>query len=252
MEYKVDGIIKFYPTIKLKLDATLDFTSPSGARITLNSTNDNDLAVGITLEADSEADAIAIAEIELNRISDLLSYLHDIPISGSGVTGMVTVSLTPEGKHIITGETMLAIDAILSLVKELEPQSIEELGYHLEKEYPPNFEDIASMWREAISTEAPALKYLLLYRLMEFLFGSSNIKELTEWIKAKEPSVQIFPCNWRKRDITVYTYLRDNIHRKQKQFPFREINNALPKLQNLVKQAIGEKLEGQQEDFGKI
>ena len=134
MEYKVDGIIKFYPTIKLKLDATLDFTSPSGARITLNSTNDNDLAVGITLEADSEANAKAMAEIELNRISDLLSYLHDIPISGSGVTGMVTVSLTPEGKHIITGETMLAIDAILSLVKELEPQSIEELGYHLEKE----------------------------------------------------------------------------------------------------------------------
>ena len=240
MEYRVDGIIKFYPTVKLKLDTTLGFSSPSGARITLNSTNDNDLAVGITLEVDSEAAAKEMAEIELNRISNLLSYFHDVPISGSRITGMVSVSVTPEGKHIRTGEAILGMDGILSLVKDIGPKSVKELGHHLEKEYPADFVDIASMWREAISTEAPALKYLLLYRLMEFLF-KSDTKALTDWIGAKEPSVQIFH-NRQRGDITIYTYLRDNIHPKQMKFPLQDINNLLPKLQGLAKEAIEEKV----------
>jgi hypothetical protein len=239
MEYKVDGIIKFYPTVKLKLDTTLGFSSPSGTRITLNSTNDNDLVVEITLEVDSEAAAKEMAEIELNRISNLLSYFYDIQISGSSITGMGSVSLTPEGKHITTGEVTIGVDVILSLVKDLEPKSVEKLGHHLETEYPADFEDIASMWREAISTESPALKYLLLYRLMEFLF-KSDTKTLTDWIKAKEPSVQIIHDRQRG-DTTIYTHLRDNIHPKQKKFPLDDINNLLPKLQSLVKDAIEEK-----------
>ena len=238
MEYKVDGIIKFYPTIKLKLDSPLSFSSPSEAPVTLNSTNDNDLAVGITLEADSEANAKAMAEIELDRISNLLSYFHNIPISGSRITGMVSVSVTPEGKKIVATEHVYLTENAI-VVHGLGPKSVEELCQHLEKEYPDDFEDIASMWREAISTETPALKYLLLYRLMEFLFRS-NAEELTNWIKAKEPSVQIL--HDRKRgDTTIYTHLRDNIHPKQKKFPLQDINSLLPRLQSLVKDAIEEK-----------
>ncbi len=239
MEYRVDGTIKFCPTIKIKLDRTLSFSSPYGALVTLNSTNDKDLTVGIALEADSRADTKAMAEIELNRISDLLSYFHDIPISGSRVTGMMSVSVTPEGKHIRTGEAIIWTDAILSRVKDLGPEDNEELGHHLEKEYPSDFEDIVYMWREAISTESPALKYLLLYRLVEFLFKTKP-KALTDWIRAKEPSVQIFHDR-QMGNITTYTYLRNNIHRKQEKFPLREINDALPRFQNLVKQAIEEK-----------
>jgi hypothetical protein len=95
------------------------------------------------------------------------------------------------------------------------------------------------MWREAISTEASALKYLLLYRLMEFLFRS-NTEQLTNWIKTKETSVQIFHDRQRG-DTTIYTYLRDSIHPKQKRFPLQDINNLLPGLQSLAKEAIREK-----------
>lgn len=238
MEYKVDGIIKFYPTSKLRLDTTLDFSSPSGAQITLNSRNDNDLAIGITLEVDSEAAAKEMAEIELNRISDLLSYFHDIPIAASRITGMVSVSVTPEDKNI-TAMTYVGVKCDASYVHELGPKSLEKLCQHLEREYCPDFEDVISMWKEAISTEAPALKYLLLYRLMEFLF-KSNAKALTDWIKAKEPSVQIFHDRQRG-DTTVYTYLRDNIHPKQKKFPLQDVNNLLPRLESLVKGAIEDK-----------
>ena len=239
MEYRIGGIIEFYPTSKLKLDGTPNFSSPSGAQITLNSTNDNDLAVGITLEVDSEVAAKEMAEIEFNRIASLLSYFHDIPISGSRIIGMVSVFLTPEGKDIRAVEFGVGSDAISSLVKGLEPKITEELGHHLEHEYYSDFETVVSMWREAISTEALALKYLLLYRLMEFLFKGKT-SALTNWIKTKEPSVRIFHDRQRN-DTTIYTYLRDNIHRKQKEFPFREINDALPRFQNMVKDAIEEK-----------
>ena len=258
MEYKVDGIIKFQED-KLRLAHPASFNSSSGAPVILSSTEDDDLAAKITLEADSEASAKEVAEIELNRISNLLSYFHGIPISGSSITGMVSVSVTPEGNIVptahLTGRGYLTAKAVV--VHGLGPKSVEELGHRLEKEYPSDFEDVICRWKEAISAEALALgKYLLLYRLIESLFKSnksSNIEKLTEWIKTKEPSVQICYCNRRKCDITIYTRLRDNIHQKpkQKQFPFREINDALPKLQNLVKQAIEEKVEGLQ-DFSKI
>jgi hypothetical protein len=240
MEYTASGNIMFYPTVKLKLDTTVEFNSPSGEKIALNSTDDNDLAVRITLEEESDAAAKERAEIELKRICDLLSYFYDISILGSRITGMVSMVVTPEGKHVRVGEGVIAVDAILSLVKGLGPGSTPQLVHHLVKEYPPDFEDVISMWREAISMEVPALKYLLLYRLMEKLFRDDT-KALTAWIKAKESSVECCSNEYRGKH-TIYTYLRDNIHAKpgQKVFPLQQMRVYLPRLQSLVRQRIEE------------
>lgn len=244
MKYKVDGVLKFYASTKLKLD--LEFASPTGAQITLNPTNDNDLAIGIRLEANSETVAKEMAELELERVSNLLSYFQDIPISGSRIKEIASESPTSLGnKSVALAEYAHVIDSV-SVVKEFDTNSLAQLRQGLEeKEYPQDFEDVISMWRKAISTEASALKYLLLYRLMEFLFKDTNrvTKNLTDWIKKKEPSVHMFSNRHRKGDFTVYTYLRDNIHPKQEQrdFPLQDINNLLPKFQNLVKEAIKEK-----------
>jgi len=240
MEYRVDGIIKFQED-KLRLAYPPSFNSSSRASVILSSTKDNDLAAKITLDADSAASAKEVAEIELNRIAGLISYFYDLPISEVKVTRTVSISVTSEGNIVptahLTGHGYLTAKAFV--VHGLEPKSVEELRHHLGKKYLDDFEDIASMWREAISTESPALKYLLLYRLMEFLFRS-NAEELTNWINAKEPSVQIL--HDRKRgDTTIYTHLRDNIHPKQKKFPLQDINSLLPRLQSLVKDAIEEK-----------
>jgi hypothetical protein len=240
MNYEVAGTINLYPTMRLKLEAATHFSSPSGIKITVSSTNGGDLTVQMTLEADEDSLAREMAVIELNRICNLLSYFYDIPISGSQITGIVSVVITPEGKHVRISEVGIGIDAIVALVKGLDPESTQQLVHRLEKEYPPDFEDVISMWREAISIEAPAMKYLLLYRLMEFLF-TSNTKALTDWIMSKEPTVQIFQDRRRKCKVTIYTYLRDSIHPKQKMFPIGDIHNSLPRLQNLAKEAIEEK-----------
>lgn len=241
MEYKIDGIVKLSATNKLRLYKRLNFTSPFGASVNLDSTQDNAITVEILLEAKSEDAARENAEIELSRIGYLLSYFHSIKISSSSITGIVPVCRNREGKIVLAGKGILTIDAKVFHVHELNAQSVDKLAHRLEKEYPTYLEEIFFMWKEAISIEEPALKYLLLYRLMEYLFRGDTEK-LKEWIVSNESSVLIHSENRPKRDVTHYTYLRDNIHRKKKEFPFEDIKNALPKLQDLVKQAIEEKI----------
>jgi len=106
MQYEITGIINFYATMRLKLEAPAHFTSPSGIKITVSSTNGGDLTVQMTLEADEDSVAKEMAVIELNRICNLLSYFHDIPISGSRITGVVSVVVTPEGKHVRNLKTL--------------------------------------------------------------------------------------------------------------------------------------------------
>ena len=125
MEYRVEGMIRFHPTSKLKLGETLRFNSPSGAQVTLNSASDDNLSVQIVLEADDPTDAKEMAGIELDRISNLLSYFHDFPLGRSSIIEMSSVQVDAEGKHITVGVAMVGIDAILSVVKELGPKSAE-------------------------------------------------------------------------------------------------------------------------------
>lgn len=247
MEYRINGIIKFYPITRLKLEKTVNFCSLSGARITLNSADDGDLAMEITLEAERETDAKEMAAVELNRICCLLSYFCDIPILGSQITRMVSTVITSEGKHDKVEKHWFVADTVRSVVKDLEQESIEELVSCLERKYHQDFEDdIVYMWRDAISQESEALKYLLLHRLLERLFENDRktLRErITKWIRCKEPAVQRFrsPPD-AKYKVTVYTYLRDHIHpKRQKTLPMQDIKIHLPRLKNLVKQAIEEK-----------
>jgi len=197
----------------------------------------------IALEADSEAAAEEMAAIELERISSGLSYFQNIPIVGRRIE-----KIAPEGSKSITHIKQATSKASVIVPVEVEPEAAEELGRHLGKEYPPCFEDIPfedviSMWREAVSTESSALKYVRLYGLMEFLFeGDSKTQKITSWIQGKEPSVPMYTPHSGKNCITVYTHLRHRIHHpKGEPFPHTEINNTLPKLRNLVREAIKER-----------
>jgi len=246
MEYRVEGILRFHPTSKLKLGETLSFSSPSGAQVALNSDSDDNLSAQIYLETDDQDAVKDMAEIELDRISNLLGYFHDVSLERVSMTGMKSPPVDAKGRRMIFAHLTVRMRTKPPVVKELDSKSAEELRHRLENVYPIDFEDVTSMWREAISTESPALKYILLYRLIEFLFsnkGEAKTRLLTDWIKKKEPSVNMYPPDqYRNYHYTHYTYLRDNIHAKTKQFPHTEIVRALPTLQRLTKQAIEEKL----------
>jgi hypothetical protein len=74
---------------------------------------------------------------------------------------------------------------------------------------------------------------------LEFLF-QSDTRKLTSWLIEKDPNVQLVEDR-NRRKITIYTSLRDHIHRKEKVFPFKEIQEKVGKLQALVQQRIKEK-----------
>jgi len=234
MEFRVGGVIRFHPTHKLQLDETLSFRSPSGAKVDLASTKDDELSVQIVLEAENADDARGMAAMELERVSNLLGYLHAVPIETSRIVGVT------QGKLIKTGEIMVETDAIVSLVKKLDLESAESLGHLLEKVHVQVFHDIIAMWRQAISIEEPALKYMLLYRLMESLFEGPE--ELTNWVIKEEPEVEIRDERPRGRH-TIYTWLRDSVRAKTSLFPYAQMKNALPRFQNLVRKRIKEKFK---------
>lgn len=97
------------------------------------------------------------------------------------------------------------------------------------------------MWQEAISNDSDELKYLLLYRILEKLIGGR--KEIDQWILSQEPQTKMIKNSRskKKKEVTIFTYLRDQIHPKQPDFPFDEIKNYLPKLQDLARKAISNK-----------
>lgn len=241
MQYEVTGIINVDPKVQLRLEEAMYFSSPSGIRITVSSTDDGGLEVKMTLEADKDDAAQEMAVVELRRVCNLLRYFYfeDVPISGSRITRTVNKTVTPEGRHVKNVEMALPFYALTCVRKVLDPKSAQQWAYRLGKEYPSDFEEVIDMWGEAVSTNSAAMMYLLLYRLMEFLFDG-NTGKLTKWIRDKEPTVQM--VRDRNGEITVYTHLRHCIHpRRTKSFPFEDIQNLLPRFLDLVKQRIEEK-----------
>jgi hypothetical protein len=231
------GIINFDSERRFKLESPVKFTTPSGINVVM-STKDNVLNVQMTLEVENRDDAKGRASVELNNICNIISYFYDIPILVSRITGVILTEITPEGENIITGDVGIGLDVILSLDINIGVEGAKVLVDYIEKKYSTDFENVIFMWREAISNESTTMKYILLYRLIEFLF-ENNTKELTKWIILKEPEVQIVKDRKRRNvPVTIYTHLRDNMHFKQKIFPVEDIRSYLPKLQNLVKEAI--------------
>lgn len=101
------------------------------------------------------------------------------------------------------------------------------------------------MWKDALGQETDALKFLLLFRLLEWIHRGEGIgkerKAVDRWIRLTDPKLPLEKDKNGKSDISVLTFLRDNIHAKSIDFPFSQISSHLPRLQALVKLCIKEK-----------
>jgi len=237
MEYTANGIITLAPGSELRLSSDVDFISPSKAIVRLSSESDDKLSVLIKLEADNDTTAQELAQLELSRICNLLSFHNNIGISKSGVTGMSYYRISEKGNTDVVAIATVGLKATANRVVTLGNKSLSKLASNLKQDYPPDFEEVIYIWREAISNETPTLKYLLLYRLMELVIGKQEL--IDKWIMCREGSVKIIRD--RNKDTTIYTYLRNQIHPKQKHFPIQQIQGNVSKLQTLVQQAIKEK-----------
>lgn len=242
MEYTISGIIKFSEEIKLKLDNRLILNTSNFIKIHMLSTDTNDLSIEFILSADHENEAKMRAELELERISNLISYFRNIPIAENKITGITSQFQNAPNQQSIKISESICLSERSSIVNGLGEESIKKLKNKLEGAYSNGFEEMAHQWRQAISKDNPPWKYLQLYKILELLFNN-NTKSLTDWIKTKEPQVEMYHDRKRGKH-TIYTYLRDCcVHWKagQEALPEEQISSRLGSLQNLVYRRIQEK-----------
>ena len=241
-KYSVDGKIIFSElsgSLWLKFEEEINFTSPyfySEVKISSPEGYEGELNVEMTIKAKSQEEAMEKGKIELKRVADLLGWFKQIPIIGRKIT---TVSHQTQHGDIEITECIGIKEKVI--VTQIPNEDLrKKLKNDLEREYPENFEEAISMWQEAISNDSDGLKYLLLYRILEKLIGK---KEIDQWILSQEPQTKMIKNSRskKKKEVTIFTYLRDQIHPKQPDFPFDEIKNYLPKLQDLARKAISNK-----------
>lgn len=78
-------------------------------------------------------------------------------------------------------------------------------------------QDYLLMYQQAVSENSSAMRYLLFYKLLETICRGR--KRTEEFIKSQLPSIEI--CKDRRGDVTVLTWVRDNIHSKNAGFPYK-------------------------------
>jgi len=192
--------------------------------------------LSLTLEIDTTdvERAKFIAESEVLRIANLLSWEKSVPIKNPKV-GAMHYSTKPGNMDAVAFVDTLYINAKLSLNVTLNKQGIEILSEKLSNssQIP---EEIQLMWREAVSEESKSLQFLLYFRILEHINEGKRSKA-DGYIRQTDLSVPLEKGQYGE-DISIYTYLRDNIHAKNPSFPYKDIERYLPKLSGVVRKAI--------------
>lgn len=235
MIFNVSAVINFAKDYQISIDSDFDFTDEE-IEVYISPSFEG-LNVVFKIEIANQQQAFALAENKLLKIVNLLSWLHNIPILKSKITGCSYQETKNSQSSIVIAETISLKDHI-SIKKGLGKEAIMQLSKDLSKVYSPDTEEILLMWKDAISEDSKGLKFFLLYRLLEKIFHKRTAVD--KWIMSEYPTTQKAKGQYGE-DITIFTFLRDNIHAKSVDFPFHKIEENLSQLQNITQKAIQDK-----------
>src|SRR5690606_17407937 len=137
--------------------------------------NEEDVTkLSLTLEIDTTdiERAKFIAENEVIRIANLLSWERSVPIRSPRV-GAMHYSTKPGNMNAVAFVETLHINARLSMNVILNKQGVQILSEKLssDSQIP---EELQLMWREAISEESKSLQFLLYFRILEHINGNKR------------------------------------------------------------------------------
>lgn len=234
------GIIQFSERYSITLDEAAVFDSPSGVKVNLcSSDKKGEIEVEMIIAAPNIGAATAMAELEISRLANLLSWFRNIPVVEARVSG-AHYSRVEGNKHTISIVETIGVSDSVSIQLGLSKEAVAILASKLAKNYDPAFEEALIMWREALKQDSNGLKFFLLFRLLEWLTGKERM-DADKWIRVKDTTLPLEKGKNGKGDVSILTFLRDNVHAKSITFPFVEVERFLPKLQQLVKICIEEK-----------
>jgi hypothetical protein len=237
IKYVINGQLYFGEGYQITLKTPLSYQREKDVEVLIRGGPENNcLDVILKLVSDSKESAIILAENELERLSNLISWFHNIPVVRWKINGIT--SLRDESSQNVVFMTGIgSLSAKATIMKTLGDESIKNLEKKLVKSYTSDFEEILIMWRQALAEESRGLKFFLLYQILEKLCG--NRSNVDNFIKSKITNVEM-RNNGRNNKVTIFTFLRDNIHPKTSKFPYNEIEKYLTQIQDLVRKKIEE------------
>ncbi|KPL04547.1 MAG: hypothetical protein AMJ90_00430 [candidate division Zixibacteria bacterium SM23_73_2] len=236
INYQISGHLYLAEEFQLGLENPL-FYQLNGLEVFIkNSPENKRLNVTVKVNSENKESAIIRAENELQRVSNLISWFHNVPIIKCRISG-ITFSKKKDSQNVVVMMENLSLSAKLCIMKTMGEESIKKFNEQLTKSYDRNFEEILIMWREALVEQSKGLKFFLFYRILERLCSSR--REVERFIEGKIISIER-RNDWRGHQVTIFTFLRDNIHSKNQKFPYKEIERHLPQMQNLVRTKIQE------------
>jgi hypothetical protein len=236
------AIIKFIVSAALSQDPerSIKLSEPlvyqiENIKTTIINNPEDDSKLSLTLEIDTTDTERAkfIAENEVLRVANLLSWEKSIPLTNPRV-GAMHYSTKPGNMNAIGFVETLHMSVRMSMNVTLNTQGIQMLSKKL-ADCSGVPDEVQLMWREAISESSKSLQFLLYFRILEYIQGKRSKADV--YIKEVEPTVRLEKGQYGE-DISIYTYLRDNIHAKNPSFPYKDIERYLPKLSGIVRNAI--------------
>jgi hypothetical protein len=171
-----------------------------------------------------------LAENELTRIASILCWEKGFQIKEQKITSIEYSNVEGNQNAIVIAD-MLYLKDHLSMKLTMGEETSNELTQKLLSPLESQEFDLLLMWKEAISQDSPSLEFLLHYRILEHLCSG----KVDDYIKQQNPKVEMVQD---RGPITVFRYLRDNIHSKKPQFPFKKMKELLPSLRKLSEVAI--------------
>lgn len=192
------------------------------------------LIIAYSLSANSEKEAEELTRFKVEFLANKLAFKEKFIIENIVLDNLEWINKTG------TTHAFSRLSARIQVIGEVNfkfgKTHLKALKEFAEKQISTVGEDYLRMYRNAIAEKHVAMRYFLLYRILEKILG----KQKENWIKTKEPSVQIIKDSRDKK--TIYTFLRDHIHPKVFDFPYSEIERYVNGLNKLVIKAIEQTL----------
>lgn len=234
-----------FAEIKTAIDQTLLLPTPikyDSEKFSVIVTNDKDeskpvLNVNIIVTCDSIEEAKFLAESELIKVSDLLSWENSLKIKSFSLNSINYIGDKGE-KNIIMIAQPAHFNLKVGMASIFSKEKIEQISNKFSLPISTSYQDTLKMWREVLAEESKILQFLLYYRILEHLNGGSR-KSADTYIRLKDKNISLRK-GLHGEDISLYTYLRDNIHAKTVKFPFEEINKSINGIRLLTFNAIKE------------
>lgn len=232
---RYEAVIEAAEGRHITLSAPLSYLAPTGLTVEVQNSGSKhgSFTATIDLNAQNHPQAMALVASELDRFANFLSWKYGVSTTFR-VTGHAYRA--EDGSYVFADH--MHFEEKFTVRQTIGAGDVAKIGTFLAGVRAEGVEEILVLWRQAHAQESTVARFFLFYRMLEDIHGGRSAAD--KWIQKKSPTT---PVQDSRGIVSIYTFLRDNIHPKKSAstFPVAEIDNWIDSLEGLLRQAISEK-----------